>query len=336
MTNDIVTRRASAVNICGISVSVVISTPVGAGADLVPVDDMGDILGRYADCKRQTMSLSALYRGLDDNKGARLADCSTFLRFWVRGKAKKLIGINSCRVRLCPSCAWRRSLKAYAEARQVHDYLGVKYQDSKYLFMTLTARNVPPEGLTDAVSKLLGAWGRFCKYKSISAVMLGYMRALEVTYNPISGTYHPHIHVLIHTQEAIYTHERYITQRALSAVWRRALGVDYTPVVDIRLFKARRGATIGKALAEVCKYAVKPMDAIRGGQAVVWALDAALSGRRLLGYGGTWRAARAALKLEDDITDNSPVPPGDDGYEVIYRWHFGRRQYIRDDSSGGV
>jgi plasmid rolling circle replication initiator protein Rep len=61
-----------------------------------------------------------------DKKSQRLLDCSTFLRFDVldeRIHHLKLRSMNSCRVRLCPVCAWRRTLKVSSHARKIFTYL---------------------------------------------------------------------------------------------------------------------------------------------------------------------------------------------------------------------
>ncbi len=89
--------------------------------------------------KLNTLDLAESYKRLGYKKYYRVLDCSTFLewRYYVESKEKKLINANFCKVRLCPMCAWRRSLKTFGQVSKVMDYVEENY-DYKYIFLTLT------------------------------------------------------------------------------------------------------------------------------------------------------------------------------------------------------
>lgn len=102
-----------------------------------------------------------------------------------------------------------------------------------------------------------------------------------------------------------YFGKNYIKQAEWTSLWKRAMKLDYTPIVDIRRVKGRakidaeqiesdvREAMMEqKAVLEISKYPVKDTDVVRGSKVTddnlntVFYLDDALSARRLIGYGG--------------------------------------------------
>ena len=109
----------------------------------------------YTPKKKDNVFLSAVYKQLYHNlgqkydnyyyanKSERLFYCGSLLVFEISVEgSRKLISTSSCCVRLCPMCAWRRSLKAYREMRITFDYLKKHEEDYKFIFLTLTQRNV--------------------------------------------------------------------------------------------------------------------------------------------------------------------------------------------------
>lgn len=100
---------------------------------------------------------------------------------------------------------------------------------------------------------------------------------------------------------------------------------------------SERAALLG-AVAEVSKYATKSGDYIYPDDwdltvSAVRILDAALSSRRLIAYGGNCLKAQRALKL-DDADNGDLVNVGDElenkdlPYEIVsYAWNTGYKQY---------
>ncbi|KYD03686.1 hypothetical protein B4144_3959 [Bacillus atrophaeus] len=84
-------------------------------------------------------------------------------------------------------------------------------------------------------------------------------------------TYHPHFHVLLPVKK------NYIKQADWTSLWKKALKLDYTPIVDIRRVKGkakidaeqiesdvREAKMEQKAVLEISKYPVKDTDVVRG------------------------------------------------------------------------
>ena len=275
------------------------------------------------------------------NKSERMYYCGSFLVYEVNERGeKRLIKANSCHVRLCPMCMWRRALKAYREMCIVYNYVQQKTENSKFLFLTLTQRNVEADKLGKELDRILYGFMRLMQRKEIKKFCLGFVRSLEITYNKEANTYHPHIHILIHTTNGFYSGRNYLSKQDYIKLWREIMGLDYDPNIDIRRFKPKDVNRVGRELAEICKYSVKPSDYIYISdenltKKVTEILDRDLAGRRLLSYGGTIRKARKKLLFSDEITESDDimavgdVQADEQGYIELYKWHFGEEQYKR-------
>lgn len=293
----------------------------------------------YNPKKTDNMQLSETYYELSNNhaidyyynKVVRLRDCSNYLKFArINGKVK-LIQTNSCRVRLCPICAYKRSLAVYRNVRSIYTLLQ-RQPRNKYLFLTLTVRNVAADELQAAIDGLNAGYVRLMRNKAYKTITLGAIRTIEVTYNAARGDYHPHIHALIHTNNDIYCGRNYISQSQLKADWERVNKLNYDVQVDIRRFHARNAAAAGKELAEIAKYAVKPSDYVGQTAEVVATFDRALHQRKLITMSGSFRKAAKELHISDVETDDTYLADiktaEDEGEIIIYRWHYGRNEYI--------
>ena len=76
--------------------------------------------------KKKSLLLSESYKRLGlEKKSFRVSECGTFLEFkkFVDGSLK-LNGANFCKVRLCPMCSWRRSLKIFSQVSEIMNYFG--------------------------------------------------------------------------------------------------------------------------------------------------------------------------------------------------------------------
>lgn len=294
----------------------------------------------YNPKKTDNMQLSETYYALSNNhtidyyynKVVRLRDCSNYLKFARINGQIKLIQTNSCRVRLCPICAYKRSLAVYRNVRSIYTLLQ-RQPRNKYLFLTLTIRNVAADELQAAIDNLNAGYVKLMRNKAYKTITLGTIRTIEVTYNAARGDYHPHIHALIHTSNDIYCGRNYISQSQLKADWERVNNLNYDVQVDIRRFHARNAAAAGKELAEIAKYAVKPSDYVGQTAEVIATFDRALHQRKLITMSGSFRRAAKELHISDVETDDTYLADiktaEDEGEIIIYKWHYGKSEYIK-------
>ena len=276
--------------------------------------------------------ISLAYEEVDPRKAERMKECAQWLAFARKGDGTmKLHDARFCRVRLCPVCQWRRSLKTFAQMSQVLDVASA--DGFQFIFLTLTVRNCDGCKLSDELTRLMLSFNRLMKYKDVSKVIKGYYRGCEVTHNTLTDEYHPHLHVILAVRSTYFKGACYLSQARWTELWQKALQVDYTPVIDIRRCKGG-----SKSIAEACKYAVKPSDIINFDDwemtvDTLRTLDKALESRRFVGLGGCIKDIHKRLHL-DDMEDGDLVHTSDDTEtevaqdEIIYFWN-GYSQYER-------
>lgn len=288
--------------------------------------------------------LALAYDDYDPAKAQRLRDCCTQLVFrrYDSGE-RKLHTMNSCRVRLCPLCTWRRSLRTYADNKKMFDHIDPEGKKYGYILLTLTAKSCKAPELSRLIDKMMYAFGLMAKFPKFRKAVKGWYRGFEVTHNTdfLSAsydTYHPHFHVLLVVNKSYFTDRTYLSHDTWVSMWRQALQVDYDPVVDVRRIKNITGS---KAVAEVSKYPVKDTDYIVYDDwdltcDTVSVLDQALANRRLIAYGGILRDVRRQLKIDDsDDADlvhlDDTAGAGRDFVLEYYFWHTGYRQYVKGE-----
>ena len=311
---------------------------------------------KWAQYKLSNTYLAEAYEAVDNQKAERLRGCASFLEYKrdiEHNGRMKLVTANFCRVRLCPVCSWRRSLKIYGQMSQILIALNGEYS---YIFLTLTIRNCEAYELSDHITWLSNSYNYLTRNIDFKRAVHGYFRAIEVTRNRATGQYHPHIHALLAVKRSYFNSRYYLPQEWWTHRWTEclslnasALGISvpsYTPIVDVRKVRPRKtdvGDTgIMNAIAEVSKYAVKSADIICYDDwdltiDTVRTLDKALAGRRLATMGGVIKKKHAELHLsavDDDsdllhITESDDITADDDS--LLYVWHSGYSEYIRSN-----
>jgi plasmid rolling circle replication initiator protein Rep len=162
--------------------------------------------------KRATELLSESFERIKkNNKSELVKNCGTQLEFveCSKGHYKKLKRANFCRVRMCPMCGWRRSLKIAHQVKQIA-YDAMKNTDLCWLFLTLTMKNVIADKLSNEIDCYIKGFGKLSRRKRFKNSVLGFFRSLEVTYNKEENTYHPHYHVLLAVSSRYFDGRNYI------------------------------------------------------------------------------------------------------------------------------
>lgn len=292
----------------------------------------------WASHKLASSALSVVVEDVDAAQGWRMRHCADRLTF---GRANDghltLKRASFCRVRLCPMCQWRRSLKLGGQVRAVIDHLTAsKEQQGRkpyvYLLLTLTVPNCPGDRLGATLDALQAGWQRMQRRKEYMAAIQGSVRCVEITYNRASDTYHPHIHALLAVLPSYFSHH-YIEHAEWLTMWRACMRDPTITQVDIRRTKGD-AATV----AEVAKYATKSTDMLRPDDgprnvAVVSTLMAACRKRRFAGWSGVMRTAHQSLHL-DDVEDGDLIHTGDatadspDANAWSWDWYIGPRLYL--------
>ena len=325
-----------------------VNTPVDFSQ---PLKDIG-ATGKerpWAEHRGNAELLAWAYEGLRPEKAARLRTCAPRLLYEVRrdedGHAKmKLHTAWFCRVRLCPVCQWRRSLKIYGQATKVIEAIEQEAPNKyAWVMLALTVRNITGNALSGTLNEMAEAWHRLLKLNAWKHVVLGTMRSTEVTHNldissPSYNTYHPHYHVLLCVRKSYFKSRNYLSKDAWAALWQRAARLPYKPQIWVTRVQGNNAA----ALAEVAKYASKPGDYVLPDdigmmEETVKILDNALHRRRLLAWTGILKEMHAKLGLDDaeagDLVNTDIQEENEQAAMHVlkaYAWMPGYRQYYKE------
>jgi plasmid rolling circle replication initiator protein Rep len=193
--------------------------------------------------------------------GERISFCSQLLEFGLVPTDEdtlrfKLRSAKFCRVRHCPVCQWRRSLMWKAKAYQVLPKIVEKYPTHRWLFVTLTQKNVPIAELRDTLTQMNKGFKRMVERKAFPAI--GWLRSMEVTRGR-DGNAHPHFHCLL-LVPASYFGAGYMKQSDWVELWRESMRLDYNPVMDVQAVK--KGVSPSSLVPELLKYCTKESDMV--------------------------------------------------------------------------
>lgn len=301
--------------------------------------------------KINSIFISKSYKRLGEfKKSSRMLACGTFLEFKEFSDGSlKLHSANFCRMRLCPMCMWRRSLKIFGQVSKIMDE-ACKEKEYAYLFLTLTVKNCNGSGLSNTVTAMMEAYRRLFDLSRVKKAVKGAFRALEVTHNVNKksksyDTYHPHFHCILMVNKSYFKEKDYIDQEEWANLWQKCMSLTYVPIVHIeKVSSSDKG--IQKAIAEVAKYSTKDTDILNMNSALqdsaVRYLDEALSGRRLISFRGEFAKIQKRLELDDPVDGDLVHCDCDDEqlrddltYVILrYRWNSGYFQYCQMDDSG--
>lgn len=283
-----------------------LSNPTASGGTLIE-DFPSSSSSQWTDYKRVSQKIGAAFATSESDRvrrwGERIGECARYIGFSFepipgQGYKKTLVSARLCRVRTCPICQWRRSLKVNWRLGQAIEQ-AANQEGKRAFLLTLTIRNCRTSNLRESIKHLLKSWSKLTRRK----VFLGcteWVRSVEVTRGRlwVHDDAHPHIHALIIVPEAWCTPER-LNSKTWRTQWKDILGVDYLPQCDIREVNSD---DMGGGCREVLKYAVKPQVAsLEGGwlERVALALDRV----HILAASGSLKSVER-IETEDEINED--------------------------------
>lgn len=273
---------------------------------------------------------------------AMVGDCASYIEFENVDGKKKLKRAFFCQKRLCPMCNWRKSIKTFTSVSKVMDAIQTEHPDLQPVFLTLTQRNCAFEDLEAEIKRIFEGFHRLVNNRVIKEQVEGWFRALEVTYNKKTNTWHPHLHVIMLFPKAYFSkkNKRYLDTAKWVRLWRLSMRLDYDPVADIRAVKVGKDGDKRKAIAEVAKYPLKDKTILTKNKVLtdklVACLTKALHRKRLYAFGGIMAKTAKALRM-DNFDDGDLVKVGEDetvrsdvaSIITAFRWDFGLMDYVR-------
>jgi plasmid rolling circle replication initiator protein Rep len=302
--------------------------------------------------------------GLYDAEGKRVVNyekraenmkfCGSDLSFAVVSEKLKLVKANFCRVPLCPMCQWRKSMRMYFEVSKIMQVMEARRTTVHLtpVFLTLTVKNCKPADLGATLDNMFDAWNELLRSGEMNpkikgkktAIMKGWFRALEVTYNSKTDELHPHFHAIGFVERAYFKGKYYKSTEDWVKLWRRFAKLDYDPICDIR--RTRTGIGKRNEVAEVAKYTYKDAEILNEKltdekrEDVVKYLSSAFHGRRLYAYGGVMKSIAAELKFGDidkadlvNVDDEPQINSELAKMIVKYHWNMGISNYSKRKKS---
>ena len=298
--------------------------------------DSSDTLSSFSDRdipwrkhKRNAVTISKYYHlnGMESH-ARRVGMCSKVIGFkYVSNESGecnlKLSSALFCRVRCCPICQWRRSLRWKAKARQALPDVLEDYPGYRWLFLTLTLKNCPIADLRETLTHINQSFRRLSQLSAFPGV--GWIKSVEVTRGK-DGSAHPHLHILMMVHPDSFSNN-YLNKEEWVELWKKSLRVDYRPILDIRAIKPEK-SPIG-LLSEILKYQCKESDLVHDSE---WFGEYVKQTHktRCVSVGGVFRKYFRVLEQEpEDLIGGDNEDEDQDADDVIFfKWDYRRGDYI--------
>ena len=279
--------------------------------------------------KLNTERISKHYAGSEfESYSQRTKLCADLLKFKLTPDAfegvykLKLASAKFCRVRHCPICQWRRSLRWKAKACDILPKIVEEHPKSRWLFVTFTVKNCEITDLRYTISMMNRGFKRMTERKAWPAV--GWIRSVEVTRNHRNGTAHPHFHCLLMVTPS-YFGRGYLSQAKWVELWKSCARLDYKPILDVQA--VRKGTSPTVLIPEILKYAVKESDMV-GDR--LWFLELTRQLHKTLGVtvGGVLRDyfRNVDREIEENLVGEDNEAEVDEG-SLYFGWRRQEKKY---------
>lgn len=219
-------------------------------------------------------------------------ECGTYVALSDDGT---VIASNLCHHRLCNICNWRQAAKKWNQTKQIIEQVG----EATYIHMVLTVRNCSAAELPQTLDHLMKSINRMTSTKKWKKRVLGYIRSMEITYNPEQTPefrYHPHYHfIVVLPKNYMDNTDLFMSTYDWRKLWEQSARINYNSQFHWEIIKQTE---LNNAVAEVSKYAVKAAEIFKTMQSIedVKALTNAIKGRRLYCMGGIIKQINATIE----------------------------------------
>jgi plasmid rolling circle replication initiator protein Rep len=202
-----------------------------------------------------------------------------------------------------------------AKAYKILPKIIEQYPKHRWLFLTLTQKNVPITELRATLTDMNRGFQRMSQLKVFPAV--GWLRSTEVTRGR-DGHAHPHFHCLLMVPPGYFAGQNYIKQSGWVEMWRKSMRLDYNPVLDVQAVK--QGNTPMQLIPELLKYCTKESDMVHERE---WFLELTrqMSKMRSISTGGVLKEYLKDLENEpEDLIGESDESEVKDEASLYFAW----------------
>ena len=205
--------------------------------DLTAATELLHKVSKLKERKEMQIALTDYYAEHNsEKKQIRYCECGTFVQYLLDENKEnpKIHRGNFCQIRLCPMCMHRKARKDAIKISTVMDAIEAVHKKA-FIFVTLTAPNVPADKLSQEISKFNRAFRYLTeKVPAVTRMNDGYVRKLEITYNAKRDDYHTHFHVIFAVEPWYFTSRQYLSQKKWLDLWRKVMKDDSITQVDVR------------------------------------------------------------------------------------------------------
>ncbi len=111
--------------------------------------------------------------------------------------------VTRCKRQTCPLCRENKKFKSYLKLKKKV----AKRNGIRYILMTFNGREISDlSKLRDEVTQNNDIVAKIIRKRSIQAIMLGYVKIVEISYNKYTRKLLPHIHLLLRVREDFKKH----------------------------------------------------------------------------------------------------------------------------------
>jgi len=277
---------------------------------------IGEVEKTFNEPKKKNINVSWKFPQ-DHKQHKAIKECcqsifTTILEHQQNKNIKKNLSFFSCKSKFCPICNKVKSNKLSRIMYEKITYL--QNEDAqRFIFLTLTIKNIPISELDTAIKKMNKAWrnlwrSHFDKENRFN----GFLKFLEITFDK-NGLAHPHFHILLSSNKNYFykSNDKYLQTKDISKLWGQVLNVKYMPVVDIRIIKPKKdkqGNRIKKeaipaVIAEMCKYPMKDTDYNKLSKSDMVELYKELYRKRLMASGGNLKISLAKVENDNNLNE---------------------------------
>lgn len=292
----------------------------------------------------------------------RISECGNYLDLLLdsSGTSFKVERGSYCHDRWCPVCYSRRMYRNMIELETLTNFLSKdpdkdflpisdqplfkelydKYGYHKYRFVwiTITVRNVDSGNLYECVRRINKSWKRLYSRKQFfNGCCYGFYAVPECTYNPDKDSYHPHLHVLVAVRNSYFNKHNMMTHGQLLQMWKDCYKDPELNnyAVDIRAVKDPRYAAFNMQefkkndLATIDQYMTKVDISYLYSWEVFKTISEAYAGLQEYHCSGVFRMA-AMLYDADLLSEYLPVEETVYIYRCSVRFNPNMMQYQID------
>ena len=143
--------------------------------------------------------------------------------------------VTRCKRRVCPLCRENKKFKEYLKIKKkVNEQKGIRY-----ILMTFNGREISDlSKLSKEVGENNDIVAKIIRKRSIQAIMLGYIKIVEISYNKYTGKLLPHIHLLLGVREDFKKY--WIMKKEiekLEKTWKKWKGEEIKNAIDVKIVK---------------------------------------------------------------------------------------------------